>query len=147
MLNRRQLLASIAPFAVGAPALLALADNKPPIRIGAVLPMTGPAADYGVLYNAALKMAVDDVNAAGGINGSKLDLIQEDDRSLTPVSVGCFRKIGRLGAVVAFGPLSGPSWEAVEPITKEIKLPTLCFTASRAGNHAPPPLYPASNVG
>ena len=138
MLNRRQLLASTAALALGGPAPCAFAADKPPIKIGAILPMTGPSADHGSLYNVALKLAVEDVNAAGGINGGKLELMLEDDRSLVPVAVGCFRKHERQSAVVVLGPPTAACWEAVEPITKEIKLPTLCFTGTRARTSAQP---------
>jgi len=138
MFDRRQLLRTTAAFAVSGPAPRALAAEKPSIKVGTILPLTGPAADNGVLYNAALKLAVEDVNAAGGVNGSKLEWLQEDDRSLVPVAVGCLRKLERLSAVVVLGPPTAACWEAVEPITKEIKLPTLCFTSSRLKNSAQP---------
>jgi hypothetical protein len=139
MFDRRQLLRTTAAFAVSGPAPRALAAEKPSIKVGTILPLTGPAADNGVLYNAALKLAVEDVNAAGGVNGSKLEWLQEDDRSLVPVAVGCFRKHERQSAVVVLGPPTAACWEAVEPITKEIKLPTLCFTASRTRNNSAQP--------
>ena len=138
MFDRRQLLVTTAAFAIDGAAPRALAAEKPSIKIGAILPMTGASADHGSLYNVALKLAIEDVNAAGGINGGKLELLLEDDRSLVPVAVGCFRKHERQSAVVVLGPPTAACWEAVEPITKEIKLPTLCFTASRIRNSAQP---------
>ena len=100
--------------------------------------MTGIGAVYGVLYNAALAMAVDDVNASGGINGSPLQLQQEDDQLQPAQSVLLFRKLASEGAVVELGPLTGTSWETVGPIANAMKMPAICFTASKAGISAPP---------
>ena len=55
MIDRRQLLASTAALAVAGHAPLALAADKPAIKVGSVLAMTGIGAVYGILYNAALK--------------------------------------------------------------------------------------------
>ena len=138
MFDRRQLLASTAALAVAGHAPLALAADKPPIKVGSVLAMTGIGAVYGVLYNAALKMAIDDVNAAGGVNGSPLTLLQEDDQLQPAQSVLCFRKTIADGSVVELGPLTGTSWETIAPIANQMKMPALCFTASKAGISAPP---------
>ena len=63
MLSRRVFL-STAAAALAAPAL---AQAKPPIKIGSILPMTGFASSYGILYKAAQTLAVNDLNSAGGI--------------------------------------------------------------------------------
>jgi branched-chain amino acid transport system substrate-binding protein len=133
MFDRRQLLASTAALAVSGHAPLAFAADKPPIKIGSILAMTGIGSVYGVLYNAALKMAVDDVNAAGGVNGSQLTLLQEDDQLQPSQSVLCFRKLINEGAIVELGPLTGTSWETVAPIP----------TPPRCPPSASPPRRPA----
>ena len=54
---------------------------RPPVKIGVVNPLTGPAALYGVVAKKAAQMAADEVNARGGIlGGRKLELVFEDDR-------------------------------------------------------------------
>ena len=138
MFDRRQLLAGTAAIAVAGRMPLALAADKPPVKFGSILAMTGIGAVYGVLYNAALAMAVDDVNASGGINGSPLQLQQEDDQLQPAQSVLLFRKLASEGAVVELGPLTGTSWETVGPIANAMKMPAICFTASKAGISAPP---------
>ena len=138
MLDRRKLLATSAALAVAGRAPLAFAADKPPVKIGSILAMTGIGAVYGVLYNAALAMAVDDVNASGGINGSQLVLQQEDDQLQPAQSVLLFRKLVSEGAFAEMGPLTGTSWETVAPIANAMKMPAICFTASKAGISAPP---------
>jgi len=50
------------------------------IKVGWISPLTGPAAVYGVPALNAAKLAVEDVNAKGGINGRQLELIVEDGK-------------------------------------------------------------------
>lgn len=52
-----------------------------PIKIGAVLSVTGPAAFLGDPEQKTLKMYVDETNAAGGLLGRKLELVSYDDGS------------------------------------------------------------------
>jgi branched-chain amino acid transport system substrate-binding protein len=62
------------------PALAGAADE---VRIGVVSPMTGPTAKFGQAQKNALSMAVDDLNAAGGIRslgGAKIRLVFGDTR-------------------------------------------------------------------
>ena len=138
MIDRRQLLASTAALAVFGSTPAAFAADKPAIKISSVLAMTGIGSVYGILYNAALQMAFDDINAAGGVNGSKLELLQEDDQLQPAQSVLCFRKAITDGSLAELGPLTGTSWETVAPIANAMKMPALCFTASKAGISAPP---------
>jgi branched-chain amino acid transport system substrate-binding protein len=49
------------------------------LKIGALLPMTGSEAPYGADMLNSYKMAIDEVNAAGGVLGYKLEIFQEDD--------------------------------------------------------------------
>ena len=44
-------------------------------------PLTGDAAQYGVGVKNAIQLAVNEVNAAGGVNGNKLKLVFEDDEA------------------------------------------------------------------
>ena len=50
------------------------------IRIGVISPFTGEGANYGKAARTAIDMAVDEINAQGGINGAKLVIIYEDDK-------------------------------------------------------------------
>jgi branched-chain amino acid transport system substrate-binding protein len=54
--------------------------NKEPIKIGAIAPLTGDAAVYGEPARNVIQMAVDEINAAGGIKGQQIELIFEDGK-------------------------------------------------------------------
>ena len=58
---------------------LARADVAP-IRIGLVAPLTGASADFGTSVQQGAQLAVDEINAAGGVLGRPLALVVKDDR-------------------------------------------------------------------
>jgi len=49
------------------------------IKVGIILPLTGGQAAFGEIEKNSFEMALDEINAAGGINGKKLDFVFEDD--------------------------------------------------------------------
>ena len=48
------------------------------IKVGVMLPLTGKLAKFGEIEKKSFLMAVDEINAAGGVNGKQIDLIIED---------------------------------------------------------------------
>jgi branched-chain amino acid transport system substrate-binding protein len=64
-----------------------------PLTIGAVLPLTGEAAHWGIPPRNAAELAIDEINAAGGIGGRKLKFLAEDDRCQPADGVSAFNKI------------------------------------------------------
>ncbi|KKW42691.1 MAG: Branched chain amino acid ABC transporter [Candidatus Magasanikbacteria bacterium GW2011_GWA2_56_11] len=64
-----------------------------PIKIGFVGPMTGDAASYGENMQAALNIAVSEVNSAGGINGRRLEIITEDGQCDTKTALNAGNKL------------------------------------------------------
>src|SRR5690349_24586075 len=61
----------------------ARAQNSETIKIGAFLSLTGATASYGTSALNAIKLATDEANQAGGINGKQVELVVEDDHSST----------------------------------------------------------------
>ena len=58
------------------------ADTAPlvnPLRVGLIGPFTGPSADFGLPMHNGVRMAVDEINAAGGYLGRPLELVVKDD--------------------------------------------------------------------
>jgi branched-chain amino acid transport system substrate-binding protein len=64
-----------------APAGAADAGAGAPIKIGTSFPLTGTVAADGKYIVQSIQFAVDEVNAAGGINGRKVELVNEDDEA------------------------------------------------------------------
>jgi branched-chain amino acid transport system substrate-binding protein len=63
--------------------LTAQAQTAETIKIGAFLSLTGATASYGVSAFNAIKLATEETNRAGGINGKQIELVVEDDHSNT----------------------------------------------------------------
>lgn len=51
-----------------------------PIKVGVIAPLTGDAAIYGEMKRNVLTLAVDEINAAGGVNGRNMELVIEDGK-------------------------------------------------------------------
>lgn len=94
-------------------ALLALlvagplaAQDSTPIKLGSISSMTGPAAPLGAAAIAGTKLAISELNAAGGVLGRKLDLVIADDQSDPTAAVS---EIKRLVFQEKIDALVGPS--------------------------------------
>ena len=64
-----------------------------PFRIGVMESVTGPGETYGRVAVQAKQMAVDEINAAGGINGHMLELVVEDEKCNAQDSITAYRKL------------------------------------------------------
>ena len=58
------------------------------IKIGAFGALTGPGYLYGQLVMNGVEVVFDQVNAAGGVHGRKLELVREDDRCDPAAAIG-----------------------------------------------------------
>jgi branched-chain amino acid transport system substrate-binding protein len=88
---------------VAMPAILRQASAQgATIKIGMVLPVTGPAADAGRYALIGAKLAIEQVNKAGGILGKQIELITEDDQTTNPGAVLAFSKLASQPDIVAF---------------------------------------------
>ncbi|MCS7079209.1 MAG: ABC transporter substrate-binding protein [Chloracidobacterium sp.] len=78
------------PFLMSLAVLVAACERKgqatggeglpPVIKIGVYMPMTGDTATFGTSSMGGIRLATEERNAAGGIRGSRIELILEDDR-------------------------------------------------------------------
>ncbi len=62
-------------------------------KIGSIGPLTGPAASYGMGVKNGMEIAVDEINAAGGINGVPIELRFEDDEHDAEKSVNAYNTL------------------------------------------------------
>lgn len=63
------------------------------IKIGTILPISGQVAAYGSQSRDAMQMAVDEINAAGGVLGKQIELLVEDDENNPEKTVNAFVKL------------------------------------------------------
>lgn len=129
--DRRTLLAGAAALAsLSALPGRALAQGAP-IRIGTLTPLTGAGGAYGPVMVKAVKAVVDEVNAAGGVLGRKIELISEDDQTNPEAGVRAARKLIDVDKVSAIlGTWSSAVTTAVAPLCWESK--TFLATVSGA---------------
>ncbi len=75
------------------------------IKIGGSVTLTGPVAAIGTLQKNVITMAVDEINAAGGINGKKVELILEDNGYDPKMAINSYQALKLKGAkyIVADG--------------------------------------------
>jgi branched-chain amino acid transport system substrate-binding protein len=64
-----------------------------PLKIGMVAPVTGPAAESGRYQIQGAKLAVEEINKAGGVLGRQIELVIEDDQTTNPGVVLAFSKL------------------------------------------------------
>src|SRR3977135_61555 len=111
------------------------------IKIGIIMPYSGPASAYGVIgktEEAYFKM----INAQGGINGRKIDFVSYDDGYSPPKAVEQARKLVESDEVlVVFNPLGTPSNSAIQKYLNAKKVPQL-FVATGATKWNDPKDFP-----
>src|SRR5580692_12786809 len=66
---------------------------KEPIKIGFPIPLSGPTAVYGEPILKGAQVAIDDINAAGGVLGRKLELLQRDSKANPAEAVRLAREL------------------------------------------------------
>ena len=71
------------------------------IQIGCISVFSGDGANYGTTAKTAVEMAVNEINAAGGVQGKKIEIIYEDDKGETKDAVTAFQKLASVNKVPA----------------------------------------------
>ena len=88
-------------------------------RVGVMESLTGPGETYGNMAVQAKRMAVEEINAAGGINGRTLELIVEDSKCNRQDSVIAYNKLTNVdGVKIILGPTCGGAMLAVAPLAE-----------------------------
>ena len=68
-------------FAVAAAAMLTTGAYAADIKVGVIGPFTGGSSSMGVSMRDGVRLATQEINAAGGINGNKIVLVERDDEA------------------------------------------------------------------
>src|SRR5262249_41965612 len=128
------IVACLAPFA-------ASAENT--IKIGFPMPLSGPASVYGVPLVKGAQMAVAEINAAGGVLGRKLELLERDSKASADEAVRLARElIIKNNVDFLSGTLTSAEAPAVSTIAKENKIVFVATTAKTIQLVAPANLHP-----
>ncbi len=101
------------------------------VRIGYIGPLTGDAASYGADTLNAVRIHVDELNAAGGINGKKIELIAEDSRCNGSDSASAVQKLVNVDKVIGIiGGQCSSETLAASPILEAAKIPMISPVSS-----------------
>jgi branched-chain amino acid transport system substrate-binding protein len=124
-------------------ALISIAISHPAnaqeIRIGFTPPVTGASAAEGAFQIKALKLALKEINAAGGVNGRKIDIRQVDNQSSNPGALAALQKaVEQEKALVLVGFVKSTQILAASDAIKNYGIPTIVggtnVTLTRQGN-------------
>ena len=95
------------------------------IKIGFIEPLTGDASSIGIVNEAAVKVAVAEVNAAGGINGKQIQMFYEDGQCNAQAAVSAAQKLISIDGVgTIIGGLCSTETSAFGPMAMKAKIIT-----------------------
>ena len=93
------------------------------IKIGAAEALSGPASQYGLSIKSGFELAVDELNAAGGVKGNKIVLQFEDEAGKKEQAIDVFKKlIFQDKVLMVFGPTLSNSAQAAHPVAQAAKM-------------------------
>jgi branched-chain amino acid transport system substrate-binding protein len=100
------------------------------IVIGAIFPLTGAIATYGQSSKEAIDLAVEQVNAAGGVLGQEVQVIYMDNKSAGPESALAAERLIGAGVVGILGPVASSNSLAAGPLAQDAGIPLLSPTST-----------------
>ena len=104
---------------------------EPPIKVGLVAALSGQSAKSGEALTRGLTMAINEVNARGGVLGRPLELVRRDDESNPSKGMLAARElIQREKVTVLFGGLDTPVSLAIVPLANQLKVPFMGIWAA-----------------
>lgn len=120
---------SAAPATTGAGASGAASTD--PIKVGLLFELTGAVASYGTAEATGAKMALEEINAAGGVNGRKIQLVEYDTKSDPAETTTLSAKLMTQDKVVAIiGPATSGGMKAQIQLSEKNKVPIVSGSAT-----------------
>ena len=106
-----------------------------PVKIGHIAALSGGSAQSGEAITRGLMVAIDEINANGGVlGGRKLELVQRDDESTPPKGLTAARElISREKVAIIFGGIDSPVALAMAPTLNKEKVPHMAVWAAGTG--------------
>lgn len=93
------------------------------VKVGVINSLSGNFAAFGVRYNTGLEVALEEINAAGGINGEPLELVKHDDRSDAQSALSALEALNRQKVPVVIGSYASGITGPVSKTASRQKLP------------------------
>lgn len=122
--SRRQFVAGLSAFALTTSLSTFSAQAEDTIKFGLIASLSGPSAKSGEAITRGLTIAINEINASGGLLGKQVELIRRDDEANPGKGVVAARElIQREGVAVLFGGLQTPVSLAIVPFVNQEKVP------------------------
>jgi branched-chain amino acid transport system substrate-binding protein len=110
------------------------AAPKADIKVGLAISLTGAANIYGPSQQKGAKLAMEQINAAGGIAGAKIALVVEDDASARDQGITVFRKLINEDKVAAIlGPTLSGVAAGAHPVAQQAGVPVIAISNTGVG--------------
>lgn len=123
---KKTLVAAFIAISVLTVSVASAALPAAPVRVGVVLPTSGAIAYDGGLTLNGIRMAVDEINAGGGIKGNKLEIFIEDSAGVPATAVAAMEKlVGRQKVVTVIGDFGSSCTLAMMDVAKREKIPLI----------------------
>lgn len=111
----------------------AAAAQAADIKIGVAEALSGGAAQYGAAIRNGFQLAAEEINAAGGVNGNRLQLVVEDEQGKKEEAINVFKKlIFQDKVLLVFGPTLSNSAQAAHPVAQAAR--TVVFGTSNTAD-------------
>lgn len=101
-----------------------------PIKIGVLAPLTGDVSIYGIAAKNGIVMAVDEINAAGGVLGSQIELVILDEKGDISEAVNAYNSLLNQDIVALLGDVTSKPCMAVAELAAEDNLPMITPTGT-----------------
>ena len=111
-------------------SLLFSCDQHAPLRIGFSGQLTGPRSDLGVQGRNGAELAVEDINAKGGIGGRDLELVAKDDLDTAEGAREADALLAESGCLAIIGHMTSGQTLAALPVTAAKKIPLISPTTA-----------------
>ena len=93
------------------------------VKIGGIFPLSGSVAVYGVECKNGIDLAIEEINAAGGISGKQIVLVSEDDEGNPDKTVNAFKKLTtKDGVKIIIGSLTSGCTQAITTLSQASKV-------------------------
>lgn len=136
-MKNKKFLFILAAVAILAAVLIIVTQFQKPkessenvIKIGAILPLTGSAAEFGVGNKNGITLMIEDINNSGGIDGKKISVSYEDSQNDPKTAASIFNKmIVSNKPDVLFICMSSISM-SLKPLIESKRIPAFCVAAT-----------------
>ncbi|MCL2602088.1 MAG: ABC transporter substrate-binding protein [Treponema sp.] len=119
-MKKTALLLCVFAFAASAIFTGCQKTNEATLNLSAIFPLSGQVAFYGNETLDGIKLAVEEINAAGGLLGKKVNLLIEDDENNTSLAVSAFLRLATQNKVsVVMGSSTSGATMAIAPLAQQ----------------------------